>query len=38
MSQFVYDQHDAVALVASQDDQFTVFAYKEKLNERKRNR
>jgi hypothetical protein len=26
-AQFVYDQHDAVALVASQDGQFTVFAW-----------
>ena len=26
-AQFVYDQHDAVALVASQDGRFTVFAW-----------
>lgn len=26
-AQFVYDQHDAIALVASQDGQFTVFAW-----------
>jgi hypothetical protein len=26
-AQFVFDQHDAVALVASQDGQFTVFAW-----------
>jgi hypothetical protein len=31
-AQFVHDQHDAVALVASQDGQFTVFAWSEKLN------
>jgi hypothetical protein len=30
-AQFVHDQHDAVALVASQDGQFTVFAWSEKL-------
>jgi hypothetical protein len=26
-SQFVHDQHDALALVASQDGRFTVFAW-----------
>jgi hypothetical protein len=26
-AQFVHDQHDAIALVASQDDRFTVFAW-----------
>jgi DNA integrity scanning protein DisA with diadenylate cyclase activity len=26
-AQFVHDQHDAIALVASQDGQFTVFAW-----------
>jgi hypothetical protein len=26
-AQFVHDQHDAVALVASQDGRFTVFAW-----------
>jgi hypothetical protein len=26
-AQFVHDQHEAVALVASQDGQFTVFAW-----------
>jgi DNA integrity scanning protein DisA with diadenylate cyclase activity len=26
-AQFVYDQKDAIALVASQDGQFTVFAW-----------
>jgi len=26
-AQFVHDQHDAVALVASQDGKFTVFAW-----------
>jgi hypothetical protein len=31
-AQFVHDQHDAVALVASQDGQFTVFAWSEKLH------
>ncbi|MBD1391703.1 putative sensor domain DACNV-containing protein [Mucilaginibacter glaciei] len=31
-AQFVSDQHDAVALVASQDGQFTVFAWSEQLN------
>ena len=31
-AQFVNDQHDAVALVASQDGQFTVFAWSAKLN------
>jgi hypothetical protein len=31
-AQFVNDQHDAVALVASQDGQFTVFAWSEQLN------
>ncbi|UEG51621.1 hypothetical protein LLH06_11635 [Mucilaginibacter daejeonensis] len=30
-AQFVHDQHDALALVASQDGQFTVFAWSEKL-------
>jgi hypothetical protein len=30
-AQFVSDQHDAVALVASQDGQFTVFAWSEQL-------
>lgn len=30
-AQFVHDQHDAIALVASQDGQFTVFAWSEKL-------
>ena len=30
-AQFVHDQHNAVALVASQDGQFTVFAWSEKL-------
>jgi len=30
-AQFVHDQHDGVALVASQDGQFTVFAWSEKL-------
>jgi len=30
-AQFVHDQHDAVALVASQDGQFTVFAWSDKL-------
>ncbi|MDT3402089.1 putative sensor domain DACNV-containing protein [Mucilaginibacter terrae] len=30
-AQFVHDQHDSVALVASQDGQFTVFAWSEKL-------
>ncbi|WP_295773509.1 putative sensor domain DACNV-containing protein [uncultured Mucilaginibacter sp.] len=31
-AQFVHDQHDSIALVASQDGQFTVFAWSEKLN------
>jgi hypothetical protein len=31
-AQFVSDQHDAVALVASQDGQFTVFAWSVELN------
>ncbi|TSD67045.1 hypothetical protein FFF34_006505 [Inquilinus sp. KBS0705] len=31
-AQFVNDQHDAVALVASQDGQFTVFAWSQQLN------
>ncbi|GGH01036.1 putative sensor domain DACNV-containing protein [Mucilaginibacter phyllosphaerae] len=31
-AQFVSDQHDAVALVASQDGQFTVFAWSVDLN------
>jgi hypothetical protein len=31
-AQFINDQHDAVALVASQDGQFTVFAWSELLN------
>ena len=31
-AQFVNDQHDAVALVASQDGQFTVFAWSTQLN------
>jgi len=26
-AQFIHDQHDAVALVASQDGRFTVFAW-----------
>jgi hypothetical protein len=26
-AQFVHDQHDAIALVASQDRRFTVFAW-----------
>ena len=30
-AQFVSDQHDSVALVASQDGQFTVFAWSEQL-------
>ena len=30
-AQFVHDQHDAVALVASQDGNFTVFAWSEQL-------
>jgi len=29
-AQFVHDQHDAVALVASQDGRFTIFAWSEK--------
>jgi DNA integrity scanning protein DisA with diadenylate cyclase activity len=28
-AQFVHDQHDAVALVASQDGNFTVFTWSE---------
>ncbi len=31
-AQFVHDQHDAVALVASQDGNFTVFTWSEPLN------
>jgi hypothetical protein len=31
-AQFVHDQHDAIALVASQDGQFTVFAWSDQLN------
>jgi hypothetical protein len=31
-AQFVSDQHDAIALVASQDGQFTVFAWSQQLN------
>ncbi|TWR30983.1 hypothetical protein FPZ43_00420 [Mucilaginibacter pallidiroseus] len=31
-AQFVNDQHDAIALVASQDGQFTVFAWSAQLN------
>ncbi|MBK0378749.1 putative sensor domain DACNV-containing protein [Mucilaginibacter segetis] len=31
-AQFVHDQHDAIALVASQDGQFTVFAWSEQLS------
>jgi DNA integrity scanning protein DisA with diadenylate cyclase activity len=31
-AQFVSDQHDAVALVASQDGQFTVFAWSVELS------
>jgi hypothetical protein len=30
-AQFVHDQHDSVALVASQDGQFTVFAWSDSL-------
>ncbi|RFZ85042.1 hypothetical protein DYU05_05405 [Mucilaginibacter terrenus] len=30
-AQFVYDQNDAIALVASQDGQFTVFAWSEDM-------
>lgn len=30
-AQFVSDQHDAIALVASQDGNFTIFAWSEKL-------
>jgi hypothetical protein len=30
-AQFVYDQHDAIALVASQDGNFTIFAWNKKL-------
>ncbi len=30
-AQFVYDQHDALALVASQDKHFTVFAWSEQM-------
>ncbi|QJD97111.1 hypothetical protein HH214_15160 [Mucilaginibacter robiniae] len=30
-AQFVFDQHNAVALVASQDGQFTVFAWSDQL-------
>lgn len=32
-AQFVHDQHDAVALVASQDGQFTIFAWSEELQQ-----
>jgi hypothetical protein len=28
-AQFVHDQHDALALVASQDGRFTIFAWSE---------
>ena len=31
-AQFVYDQRNALALVASQDGNFTVFAWSENLN------
>jgi hypothetical protein len=31
-AQFVHDQHDAVALVASQDGNFTVFTWSEQFN------
>lgn len=31
-AQFVHDQHDALALVASQDGNFTIFAWSEELN------
>ncbi|WP_454802275.1 putative sensor domain DACNV-containing protein [Mucilaginibacter phyllosphaerae] len=31
-AQFISDQHDAIALVASQDGQFTVFAWSVELN------
>jgi hypothetical protein len=31
-AQFVYDQRDAVALVASQDGQFTVYAWSVDMN------
>ncbi|MCJ8210989.1 hypothetical protein MUY27_14820 [Mucilaginibacter sp. RS28] len=31
-AQFVHDQHDAIALVASQDGNFTIFAWSEELN------
>ncbi|MVN77069.1 hypothetical protein GO988_12100 [Hymenobacter sp. HMF4947] len=31
-AQFVHDQHDAVALVASQDGNFTIFAWSEALH------
>lgn len=30
-AQFVHDQHDAIALVASQDGHFTIFSYSENL-------
>lgn len=31
-AQFVYDQHDSIALAASQDGRFTVFVWSEKLS------
>ncbi|MBE9585093.1 hypothetical protein IM792_11590 [Mucilaginibacter sp. JRF] len=31
-AQFVYDQHDAIALVASQDGHFTIFSWSDDLN------
>jgi hypothetical protein len=31
-AQFIYDQRDAVALVASQDGHFTIFAWSQHLN------
>jgi hypothetical protein len=31
-AQFVYDQHDAIALVASQDGRFTIFAWSGQMN------